>query len=88
MGRRVEMPMDAVASREMARHHGGSTGRTYGTIDCEVLKISSLFCHLVDARRLAEGAAVDAQIAVSPIIGEDENDIGFPRFRFLGRGNA
>ena len=77
MVRRVEMPMDAVAGRELPRHHGDAAGRTHGTVDREVLEIRSFFGHLVDARRLAKRTAMDAQITVPPIVSKDKNDIGF-----------
>ena len=80
--------MDAMACGKLARHDSDSAGRTHRAIDCEVLKIGSLFCHLVDARRLAERAAVNAQIAISPIVREDEYDVWSSSRRFLRRGDA
>ena len=82
----LEMLVNALPSRKLAGHHGHTTGRTDRAVDGEVGEINALAGHPIEIWRFAEGAAMNAKVAVPPIIGKDENDVGFGRF--VGRQSS
>ena len=70
------MLTDTMPCRELSSHNRSPTGRTDRIVDGELLKIDSFGGHPVDVGCLAERAAVYAQVPITPVISEDENNVG------------
>ena len=73
---RGKMLVNTMPRRELSRHHRGSTGRTNGIVDGELLKIDPFLRHPVEVGCLTERAAMYAKIPVAPVIGENEDNVG------------
>ena len=69
-----------MSGRELARHDRHSAGGAYWAIDGEIREVHALASHFIQMRGLAKSTAMNSQISVTPIIGEDENNVGFRRF--------
>ncbi len=67
--------MDGVPGWKLTGHDGDAAWGADRAVYGEVAKINSFFCHLVQVRCLAEGAAVLAHVGISPVICEDEYDV-------------
>jgi hypothetical protein len=73
---RSEVTVHKMTGGKLAGHHGGAARGADGMIDGEILEIGALRSHAIEPGSLAEGAAMDAEIAVAPIVGENEDNIG------------
>jgi hypothetical protein len=75
---RGEMLVNAMPRRELPCHNRRSTGRTNRIVDGELLKVDSLLRHPVKVGCLAERTAVYAKISITPVIGENKNNVWMP----------
>jgi hypothetical protein len=72
-----EMPVDAVARRELARHNRSSRRRTDRAINIKLRKKDSFPSKLIQVGRLDLAVAVTAQICPAQVVGKNKNEIGF-----------
>ena len=66
-------------SAVLSGHDGGARRGTDGASGVCLRKSHALLCHLVDAGRLDERLTVASQVAVSHVVAENEQDVGFFR---------
>ena len=66
-------------SAVLSGHDGGARRGTDGASGVCLRKSHALLCHLVDAGCLDERLAVASQVAVSHVVAENEQDVGFFR---------
>ena len=70
-----DVPVDVVAGREMARHHGRAAGRADAAGHGKAMEIGSLASQPIDVGSLHIGVIVAAQVTPAPIVGKDEEDV-------------
>jgi hypothetical protein len=66
------MAVNKMPGGVLTGHHSGATGGADGVVDREILEIDTFGGHAVQIWGFAEGAAVNIEVAVAPIVGEDE----------------
>ena len=64
---------------------GGAGAGTDGAADIEVVETHAFLRHPVEVRRLGDGRAVEADVAIPHVVDEDEDDVGLLR-RGMERG--
>ncbi len=64
----------------VSRHQGAARGTADGIAGVAIGELDAFAAHLVDVRSLDRLAAIAAEIAVSQIIDDDEDDVGFRGF--------
>ena len=70
------MTIDVVTSRKVARHHGSTTGRTHSTGNGKAMEVGAFLSEPIDVGSLHIGVAMTAKVAPTPVIGEDEQNVG------------
>ncbi len=69
------MLMNTMPCRELSGHNRRAARRTNRIVDGELLKVDPFLRNPVKVGCLAERAAVYAQIPITPVIGEDEDNV-------------
>ena len=80
LSRRGKVLMNAVPRRVMPRHHRRAARRADRVEHIELLKIRPFAGQPVKVRRLQPRMPVTRQIAPTPVVGKDEDDVGFGFF--------
>ena len=71
--------MYAVTGRDLARQDRRAAGRTYGVTHGEPGKVGALRRHLINGGCGGCGMTVNSQVPISPVIGENKDDVGPPK---------
>ena len=83
--RRRKMLMNRITCRIMSSHYRRAARRTHRIEHIELPKISALARQPVKAGRFEPRMSVTRQIAPTPIVSEDENDIRLSQLRRVSR---
>lgn len=75
-----KMLVDTVSGRELTRHRGRAAGRANRVANREPMEVGALGSQAIDVRRTKLSVAVTRQIAPSPVVGKDENNVRTPVF--------
>ena len=82
--RRGKVLVNAEARGKHARHRGGAAGRAHGIEDVELVEVGAFARESVEVRRPQPRVPVRREIAPAPVVGENEDDVGWRR---VGGGN-